>query len=150
MLNNGLLIQIQVCPFTGDTQEIHFDKYLVGKLSEQVSDGIELFYSLNYQKLFIYNIYKRYHALFAVIITKSHLICTYNDNLVTLVYFTKAKMHIFDKINKLEPKLITTDLFVPNGRRLDKKIQVNKSTDLVIAYLKYIFQKSWIKNFLDD
>jgi len=51
-------------------------------------------------------------------------------------------MHIFDKISKLEPKLITTDLFVPNGRRLDKKIQVNKSADLVIAYSKYIFQKS--------
>lgn len=66
-----------------------------------------------------------------MIITKSHLVCTYNDNLVTLVYFTKTKMHIFDKINKLEPKLITIDLFIPNGRRLDKKVQVNKSADLV-------------------
>lgn len=42
MLNNGLLIQIQVCTFTGDVQEINFDKYLVGKLSEHVSDGMEL------------------------------------------------------------------------------------------------------------
>ncbi|RLU18526.1 hypothetical protein DMN91_008883 [Ooceraea biroi] len=109
MLNNGLLVQIQVCPFTGDAQEINFDKYLVGKLSEHVSD---------------------------VIITKSHLVCTYNDNLVTLVYFTKAKMHVFDKINKLEPKLITTDLFVPNGRRLDKKVQVNKSADLILIWRK--------------
>lgn len=109
MLNNGLLIQIQVCTFTGDVQEINFDKYLVGKLSEHVSD---------------------------VIITKSHLVCTYNDNLVTLVYFTKTKMHIFDKINKLEPKLITIDLFIPNGRRLDKKVQVNKSADLILIWRK--------------
>lgn len=82
--------------------------------------------------------------MFTVIITKNHLVCIYNDNLVTLVYFTKAKTHVFDKINKLEPKLITTDLFVPNGRRLDKKIQVNKSADLVIIsklFLKIINKK---------
>ncbi|KAL6439873.1 hypothetical protein ACFW04_004118 [Cataglyphis niger] len=109
MLSNGLLVQIQVCLFSGDIREIHFDKYLVGKLSEHVSD---------------------------VIITKNHLVCIYNDNLVTLVYFTKAKTHVFDKINKLEPKLITTDLFVPNGRRLDKKIQVNKSADLILIWRK--------------
>ncbi|KAL0112775.1 hypothetical protein PUN28_012206 [Cardiocondyla obscurior] len=109
MLGNGLLVQVQVCFFSGDVQEIHFDKYLVGKLSEHISD---------------------------VIITKSHLVCTYNDNMVTLVYFTKSKTHIFDKISKLEPKLITTDLFISNGRRLDKKIQVNKSADLILIWRK--------------
>ncbi|XP_012232950.2 WD repeat-containing and planar cell polarity effector protein fritz homolog isoform X1 [Linepithema humile] len=109
MLSNGLLIQIQVCLYSGDIQEINFDKYLVGKLSEYISD---------------------------VIITKSHLVCTYNDNLVTLVYFTKSKTHVFDKINKLEPKIVTTDLFVPNGRRLDKKIQMNKSADLILIWRK--------------
>jgi len=45
MLSNGLLVQIQVCLFSGDIQEIHFDKYLVGKLSEFISDGNILFYS---------------------------------------------------------------------------------------------------------
>ncbi|KYN02744.1 WD repeat-containing protein C2orf86 like protein [Cyphomyrmex costatus] len=109
MLSNGLLVQIQVCLFSGDVQEINFDKYLVGKLSEHISD---------------------------VIITKSHLVCTYNDNLVTLVYFTKSKTHIFDKMSKLEPKLVTTDLFKPNGRRLDKKIQVNKSANLILIWRK--------------
>ncbi|KAG5345687.1 FRITZ protein, partial [Acromyrmex heyeri] len=109
MLSNGLLVQIQVCLFSGDVLEINFDKYLVGKLSEHISD---------------------------VIITKSHLVCTYNDNLVTLVYFTKSKTHIFDKISKLEPKLVTTDLFKPNGRRLDKKIEVNKSANLILIWRK--------------
>lgn len=70
-------------------------------------------------------------ASFTVIITKNHIVCTYNDNEVTVVYLTKPKSHVFDNINKLEPKLITTDIFVPNGRKLDKKIQVNKSEDLV-------------------
>ncbi|KAL6258893.1 hypothetical protein P5V15_010839 [Pogonomyrmex californicus] len=109
MLSNGLLVQIQVCLASGDVREINFDKYLVGKLSEHVSD---------------------------VIITKNHLVCTYNDNLVTLVHFAKSKTHIFDKMNKLEPKLITTDLFVSNGRRLDKKVQVNKSANLILIWRK--------------
>jgi len=39
MLSNGLLVQIQVCLFSGDVLEINFDKYLVGKLSEHISDG---------------------------------------------------------------------------------------------------------------
>lgn len=39
MLSNGLLVQIQVCLFNGDVQEINFDKYLVGKLAEHISDG---------------------------------------------------------------------------------------------------------------
>jgi len=39
MLSNGLLVQIQVCVFSGDIQEINFDKYLVGKLAEHISDG---------------------------------------------------------------------------------------------------------------
>jgi len=39
MLSNGLLVQIQICVFSGDVQEINFDKYLVGKLAEHISDG---------------------------------------------------------------------------------------------------------------
>lgn len=76
--------------------------------------------------------------MFLVIITKNYIFCTYNDNQVTHVHFTRSKRHVFDKINKLEPKLSTIDLFGPNGRRLDKKIQTNKCGDLVnIFILKY-------------
>jgi len=74
------------------------------------------------------------------------LVCAYNDNLVTLVYFTKSKGHIFDKISKLEPKLITTDLFIPSGRRLDKKIQVNKS-DRNDAFLQILI---WRKSTMNE
>lgn len=105
MFSNGLLAHIQVYPFSGNIEKIYFDKYLVGKLSEHASDAI---------------------------ITKNHIVCTYNDNEVTVVYLAKPKGHIIDNINKLEPKIITTDVFVTNGRKLDKKIQVNKSEDLIL------------------
>nr|XP_034181788.1 WD repeat-containing and planar cell polarity effector protein fritz isoform X2 [Osmia lignaria] len=109
MLTNALIIQIQVNIATGDIYKITFDKYLIGKLLEHISD---------------------------VIITKNYIFCTYNDNQVTHIHFTRSKRHIFDKINKLEPKLSTIDLFGPNGRRLDKKIQTNKCGDLILIWWK--------------
>nr|XP_012141482.1 PREDICTED: WD repeat-containing and planar cell polarity effector protein fritz homolog isoform X2 [Megachile rotundata] len=109
MLTNALIIQIQVNIATGDIYKITFDKYLVGKLLEHISD---------------------------VIITKNYIFCTYNDNQVTHVHFTRSKRHVFDKISKLEPKLSTIDLFGPNGRRLDKKIQTNKCGDLILIWWK--------------
>lgn len=74
-------------------------------------------------------------SIFTVIITKNYILCTYNDNQITIVHFTRSKRHVFDKINKLEPKLSTIDLFGPNGRRLDKKVQTNKCGDLVIIFI---------------
>ncbi|KAF7413526.1 hypothetical protein HZH68_002015 [Vespula germanica] len=109
MLNNGLLIYIQINIETADIVKCTFDKYLVGKLCDHISD---------------------------VSITKTHLICTYNDNQITTVYFTKPRRHAFDKISKLEPKLSTSDLFGSNGRRLDKKIEINKPGDLILIWWK--------------
>lgn len=109
VLSSGLLIRIQINPSTGDIQKMIFDKYLVGKVSDHMSD---------------------------VIITKSHLLCTYNDNQVTLVHFTKPKRHDFDKMSRLDPKLLLFDLTGPNGRRLDKKIQFNKTGELILVWWK--------------
>jgi hypothetical protein len=39
MLSSGLLIYLQIDLRSGDIQKIVFDKYLVGKLSERLSDG---------------------------------------------------------------------------------------------------------------
>lgn len=77
--------------------------------------------------------------IFIVIITKNYIFFAYNDNQITIVHFTKSKRHVFDKINKLEPKLSTIDLFGSNGRRLDKKVQTNKCGDLVNTSIKIIF-----------
>lgn len=50
MLNNALLIQIQANIDTGDICKITFDKYLIGKLLDHISDG-------NYLFLYIINIF---------------------------------------------------------------------------------------------
>ena len=66
-----------------------------------------------------------------VVITKNYLICTYNDTQVTLVNFLKPKKSAFDKISRLDPKLSTFDICGPSGRRLEKKIEHNRTDDLV-------------------
>lgn len=68
---------------------------------------------------------------FLAVITKNYIICTYNDTQVTLVNFHKTKKSIFDKISKLDPKVSTFDLQGPAGRRLEKKVQINRTEDLV-------------------
>lgn len=135
MLNNALLIQIQANIDSGDICKITFDKYLIGKLLDHISDG-NLFFIIHFF-LYIYMFIKKLQLLsiFTVIITKNYILCTYNDNQITIVHFTRSKRHVFDKINKLEPKLSTIDLFGPNGRRLDKKVQTNKCGDLVIIFI---------------
>ena len=63
--------------------------------------------------------------------TKNHLVFTHNDSQVTVVHFTKPKRLVFDKINKLEPRLSLVELSGPSGRRQDKKICINRTGDLV-------------------
>lgn len=52
MLNTGLMIQTKVNSSTGDVEKLIFDKYLVGKVSEKISDGknqrIQFKKSINY------------------------------------------------------------------------------------------------------
>lgn len=59
------------------------------------------------------------------------MICTHTDSQITIVNFGKPKRQLFDKINKLEAKLNVIELSGPCGRRIEKKIRVNKSGDLV-------------------
>lgn len=58
MLTNALIIQIQVNIATGDIYKITFDKYLVGKLLEHISDGnyfIVYDVFLHVKEILIYN-----------------------------------------------------------------------------------------------
>lgn len=50
MLNTGLLITIQVNLSTIDIENMLFDKYLIGKVPDHISDGI-----LNIQKKYLFN-----------------------------------------------------------------------------------------------
>uniref|UniRef100_A0A1B6M0F5 WD repeat-containing and planar cell polarity effector protein fritz n=1 Tax=Graphocephala atropunctata TaxID=36148 RepID=A0A1B6M0F5_9HEMI len=110
MFNSGLLANITVSPVSGDVIEIVFDKFMVGKLlSEYVSD---------------------------VCITNTHAFCSYNDNQVTLVYFTKpvVKHGSLRKWSSLDAKLVVVELAGPSGRRLERKLSVNKSGDMVLIW----------------
>ncbi|XP_046664309.1 WD repeat-containing and planar cell polarity effector protein fritz isoform X2 [Homalodisca vitripennis] len=110
MFNSGLLANITVSPSSGDVLEIVFDKFMVGKLlSEYVSD---------------------------VCITNTHAFCSYNDNQVTLVHFTKpvVKHGTLRKWSSLDTKLVVVELAGPSGRRLERKLSVNKSGDMVLIW----------------
>lgn len=41
MLSSGLFIYAEIDIGTGDVDKIIFDKYLVGKLSDRLSDGMD-------------------------------------------------------------------------------------------------------------
>lgn len=104
-----------------------------------------VYFYMIYIYMFIQRVVDILLFIFIVIITKNYILCIYNDNQVSVVHFTRSKRHVFDKINKLEPKLSTIDLFGPNGRRLDKKIQTNKCGDLVNIFVKnFIELRSFI------
>ncbi|XP_011310420.1 WD repeat-containing and planar cell polarity effector protein fritz isoform X2 [Fopius arisanus] len=109
MLNTGLLMYIQVKSQTADIEKIAMDKYLIGKVPDHLSDAI---------------------------ITRENLVCAQNDSQITILHFTKSKRLGFEKIGKLEPKLITVDLSGPSGRRIEKKICVNRTGDLVLIWWK--------------
>lgn len=149
MLNTGLLIYIQINLLTADIQKIMFDKYLVGKISDHVSDGKK--FSIDKEKLlkkFVEN-WRNLNALLIIIsvtMTKNHLVFTHNDSQVTVVHFTKSKKSIFDKISKLEPRLLVVDLSIPSGRRQDKKICINRTGDLVSPCHVFLIVYSWNVN----
>ncbi|KDR08346.1 WD repeat-containing and planar cell polarity effector protein fritz [Zootermopsis nevadensis] len=109
MLSSGMLINICINIFTGDILKIVFDKYLIGKLlSEYISD---------------------------VIFTKTHLMCSYNDNQITLIYFTKPVIkYMPEKLSRLEPKLQVLELAGPSGRRLERKLSCNVPGDMVLIW----------------
>jgi len=59
--------------------------------------------------------------------------CSYNDNQITLIYFTKPaiKYNMPEKLSRLEPKLQVLELAGPSGRRLERKLSCNVTGDMV-------------------
>lgn len=68
-----------------------------------------------------------------MVVTNTHALCSYNDNQVTLVYFTKPalKNGAVRKWSSLDAKLQVVELAGPSGRRLERKLSVNTSGDMV-------------------
>lgn len=110
MFSSGLFVNVTVNIFTGDPISITFDKFLVGKLlSDYVAD---------------------------VVFTKSHLICSYNDSQLTLIYFAKPtlKRSSPKSFSRLDPRIHSVDLAGPTGRRLERKLACNVSGDMVVVW----------------
>ncbi|KAK7873024.1 hypothetical protein R5R35_000322 [Gryllus longicercus] len=110
MFSSGLLANICVDISTGDILKVSFDKYLIGKLlSEYVVD---------------------------VVFTKTHIVCSYNDNQITLVYLSKPCVRPTgpEKLSRLDPRLHTVELAGPSGRRLERRLSANTSGDTVLVW----------------
>lgn len=62
--------------------------------------------------------------------------CSYNDNQITLIYFTKPVIkYMPEKLSRLEPKLQVLELAGPSGRRLERKLSCNVPGDMVSLIL---------------
>uniref|UniRef100_A0A1B6D3B8 WD repeat-containing and planar cell polarity effector protein fritz n=1 Tax=Clastoptera arizonana TaxID=38151 RepID=A0A1B6D3B8_9HEMI len=110
MFCSGLIANITINIATGDVAEITFDKFLVGKLlSDYVSD---------------------------MVVTSTNALCSYNDNQITLVYFTKPalKNGSIRKWSNLDAKLQVVELAGPSGRRLERKLSINTNGDMVLIW----------------
>lgn len=72
--------------------------------------------------------------------TNTHALCSYNDNQVTLVYFTKPtlKKGIVKKWSTLDSKLQVVELAGPSGRRLERKMSINTNGDMVSTYVVFL------------
>jgi hypothetical protein len=82
---------------------------------------------------------------FSVIFTKTHLLCSYNDNQITLIYFTKPAMkyNVPEKLSRMEPKLQVLELAGPSGRRLERKLSCNVTGDMVSLTLICNYRANW-------
>ena len=91
MFNTGLLVSIFLNKL-GDIERIVFDKYLVGRLLDFITD---------------------------VQFSSRHLIITYLESRVHLVHFGKTlDFHgTFDSLASFEPKISLVDILGPAGRR---------------------------------
>ncbi|KAL7034656.1 hypothetical protein ACKWTF_008043 [Chironomus riparius] len=110
MLSNGLLIYIEINIFTGDIKKINFDRYFIGKtVSENICD---------------------------VIITRQHILISYNENQITFVHFQKPSVrNNVQKIATGDPKIFN---IIVDGqtKKINRNLVINHSNDLVLIWTK--------------
>lgn len=112
LLSNGLLVHICIDCFSGDIVRMAFDKFLIGKLiSEAVTD---------------------------VIITRLHILISYDVNQITFVYLQKPnlKKNVPRKIRQLEPKIYNIIISGSHTRKISRHLTCNNSCDLLAVWTK--------------
>ncbi|XP_014286918.1 WD repeat-containing and planar cell polarity effector protein fritz homolog [Halyomorpha halys] len=112
IVGSGLKINIKVNSELADIEEISFDKYMLGKLSSQY--------------------------LCDVAVTYNQVVCTYTDNQVNLINFSKPLINYEyeKKWNIADPKIQSVELRGPAGRRVDKRISFNVDNSLMLIWWK--------------
>lgn len=111
MLSNGLLVHICIDSFTGDITHVIFDKFLIDKLvSEDVCD---------------------------VIMTRMHILISYDVNQLTFVYLQKPSMkkNVLKKIRKMDPK-ISNYIVGSQSKKISRHLTSNSSYDLLAIWTK--------------
>lgn len=114
LLSNGLLVHIGIDSFTGDVIRMTFDKFLIGKLvSENVCD---------------------------VIITRMHILISYDVNQVTFVYLQKPSLNFcknaFKKIRSLDPKIFNYIISGSHSKKISRHLTCNNCYDLLAVWTK--------------
>ncbi|XP_042879411.1 WD repeat-containing and planar cell polarity effector protein fritz homolog isoform X2 [Penaeus japonicus] len=107
---SGIISTLTVNPNTGDLTRITFDKFLVGKLlSEHLAD---------------------------VVITRHHMIFSYNECRLTVVHLTRPppEGHILERLTATDPKIYTCEVAGPSGRRFERKLSANLSGDMLVVW----------------
>lgn len=109
LLSNGLLVYICIDPYNGDITRMTFDKFLIGKLvSEDVCK---------------------------VIMTRLHILISYDVNQLTFVYLQKPSLKKNIKIRKLDPK-ITNYVVGSHSRKISRHLSCNNCNDLLAVWTK--------------
>lgn len=112
LLSNGLLVHVCINIFTGDIVRMAFDRFFLGKL---VSESIT-----------------------GAIITRMHIILSYNENQLTFVYLQKPTMKRSapEKISRMDPKIFNIIINGPQSRKIPRYLACNNSYDLVVVWTK--------------
>lgn len=119
LLSNGLLIHICIDHLSGDIMRLVFDKFLVGRLiAEPISD---------------------------VIITRMHIIISYDTNQLTCVYLQKPKLKKSapKKIRNLDPKIYNYIISGTQTRKIPRHLTCNNSCDLLAVWTKSSQNEIW-------
>ena len=88
----------------GDLQKITYDKYLIGKLLDYITD---------------------------IVFTSKVIVVTYLESRVTLIHFAKHldfSDEAYESITQGDPKMQMLDLLGPPGRRLNRKISLSSDS----------------------
>lgn len=112
LLSNGVLVYISINVFTGDIKRIAFDRFFVGKLiTESVID---------------------------VVITRQHILISYDTNQLTFVYKQKPNMkkNSTEKISKLDPKIFNIIINGSTFKKIPRHLTCNNSFDLLAVWTK--------------